>query len=327
MEGGGVKGIALIGPVSRLERAGYRFQRCAGASAGAIAAALVAAGMPDAVRQETMRSLDYARFRDGTLLDHFGLPGKLVEAVLEKGIYKGDFFHGWIRDRLAEWGVHTFADLRDDDAGSSLPPERRYRLVVMVSDVSCGKLLRLPWDYPGYGLDPDARPVADAVRASMSVPFFFRPMRLPHLENDRESYLVDGGMLSNYPIDVFDRTDGREPRWPTFGVKLSGVPGPTEVAHRVDGVVSLSLAMLHTMMDFHDRMHIDDPAALARTMFVDTGHVGTLDFGLDRAAQRLLFDNGYAAADRFLEGWSWSAYLAGRDARTDETAEVRRQSG
>ena len=27
-------------------------------------------------------------------------------------------------------------------------------------------------------------------------------------------------MLSNFPIDIFDRTDGRPPRWPTFGVKL-----------------------------------------------------------------------------------------------------------
>ena len=32
---------------------------------------------------------------------------------------------------------------------------------------------------------------------------------------------TDGGMLSNFPVGVFDRTDGNPPRWPTFGVKLS----------------------------------------------------------------------------------------------------------
>lgn len=32
--------------------------------------------------------------------------------------------------------------------------------------------------------------------------------------------LTDGGMLSSFPINIFDRTHGT-PRWPTFGVKLS----------------------------------------------------------------------------------------------------------
>ena len=36
--------------------------------------------------------------------------------------------------------------------------------------------------------------------------------------------MVDGGMLSNFPIEVFDRTDGKPPRWPTFGIKLSAKP-------------------------------------------------------------------------------------------------------
>ncbi len=310
MEGGGVKGIGLIGAVSRLEQAGYEFRRCAGASAGAIIAALVASGMPDAVRQETMRKVDYAQFQDQTPLDHLGIPGKLLEALLAKGIYKGDYFHEWIGARLREWGVRTFRDLREDDAGSALPPERRYRLVVMVSDVSRGVLLRLPWDYAAYGLDPDEQPVADAVRASMSVPYFFRPVELRHAETGRKSVLVDGGMLSNFPIGVFDRADGQAPRWPTFGVKLGGAPGPTDIVNNVHGTFSLSLAMLHTMMDFYDRQHIDDPGTLARTMFVDTGKVGTLDFGLDRNAANMLFDNGVAGANNFLARWSWKDYLA-----------------
>ncbi|HTU96649.1 MAG TPA: patatin-like phospholipase family protein, partial [Solirubrobacteraceae bacterium] len=43
LEGGGVKGIGIVGAVSALAEAGYRFQRVAGTSAGAIAAALIAA--------------------------------------------------------------------------------------------------------------------------------------------------------------------------------------------------------------------------------------------------------------------------------------------
>ena len=43
LEGGGVKGIALVGAVTALDEAGYSFPRVAGSSAGAVVAALVAA--------------------------------------------------------------------------------------------------------------------------------------------------------------------------------------------------------------------------------------------------------------------------------------------
>ena len=62
-------------------------------------------------------------------------------------------------------------------------------------------------DYRRVGLDPDEQPVADAVRASMSIPFFFRPVSL-RATSGLTSTLVDGGLLSNFPIDSLDRTDG-----------------------------------------------------------------------------------------------------------------------
>ena len=81
----------------------------------------------------------------------------------------------------------------------------------MTSDVTRGRLVRLPWDYPKYGLDADDQLVADAVRASMSIPFFYEPQRFTGATSGRRStsFMVDGGMLSNFPIEVFDRTDGK----------------------------------------------------------------------------------------------------------------------
>ena len=43
-EGGGVKGIGLVGAVAFAEEKGYRWVNLAGTSAGAIVAALLAAG-------------------------------------------------------------------------------------------------------------------------------------------------------------------------------------------------------------------------------------------------------------------------------------------
>ena len=65
LEGGGVKGIALVGAISVLEERGYQFRRVAGTSAGAIVGSLVAANARAAELQEIMRAVDYRGFRDG----------------------------------------------------------------------------------------------------------------------------------------------------------------------------------------------------------------------------------------------------------------------
>jgi NTE family protein len=313
LEGGGVKGIGLVGAYASLSEAGYAFHRVAGTSAGAIVGALIAAGMPPDDLQRVMRSVDYGRFEDEGFLDHLGLVGKGASILFEKGIYEGQYLVEWLDGLLLGLGKRTFGDLRIDDPGSSLPPERAYRLVVMTSDVTRGELIRLPWDYAKYGLEADDQLIADAVRASMSIPFFYEPVRFHGRGPNGKpltSYMVDGGMLSNFPIEVFDRTDGKTPRWPTFGIKLSAKPR-APVLHRFDvnGAFGLARAMVGTMTNFHDQMHIDDPSVTARTMFVDTGHVRATDFDIDETTQDLLFKNGQHGAAKFLSGWNFERYV------------------
>jgi NTE family protein len=111
---------------------------------------------------------------------------------------------------------------------------------------------------------------------------------------------VDGGMLSNFPVDIFDRTDGKPPRWPTIGIKLSAQQVPNQVEHVVKGDLSLAMGMLGTMQSWHDQMHLNDPAVLKRTIFVDTLGVNATDFSIDKPTQQKLFENGRAAAEQFL---------------------------
>jgi NTE family protein len=307
LEGGGVKGIGLVGAIAVLEERGYRFHRVAGTSAGAIVGSLVAAGMKTEQMQQVMRSVDYTRFADPNLLDLFGPSGQALSVLFHNGIYRGDYLRGWLNEQLADCGadgVRTFDDLALDDPGSSLPPDRSYKLVVMASNVSDNCLARLPWDYQKMGAEPGRQSVVDAVRMSMSIPFFYQPFKY------RGRCFVDGGMLSNFPIDVFDRTDGRLPRWPTFGIKLSGKP-PAEGSHPagVGGPLGLVKAMVTTMTNFHDRLHLDDPAVVDRTIFVDCGHVQATDFGLDEASQEMLYENGRRAAEKFLQNWDFDTYI------------------
>ena len=311
LEGGGVKGIGLVGAIARLAAEGYEFKRVAGTSAGAIVGALVAAGMGIDRLEETMRAVDYARFKDESVLDRFGRVGKGLSVIFEKGIYEGEYLKTWLAEQLESFDVRTFGDLRiDEDRDTSLPEEKRYRLVVMAADISRGRLIRLPWDYRRYGLNPDDQPVVDAVRASMSIPFFYEPVTLTDRESKEKSFIVDGGVLSNFPIAVFDRTDNQRPRWPTLGIKLSARPGAKQaVRHHFEGPLGLAAALFATTMSAHDQMHLDDECVVARTIFVDTLDVRATDFDLDEQTQAALFDNGKEAAGAFLESWDFDDHI------------------
>lgn len=312
LEGGGVKGIALVGAYSVLEEAGYGFHRIAGSSAGAIVGALISSGMHADDLHKLMGEVDYGRFQDEGFLDHLGLVGKGLSLLFEKGIYEGDYLRQWIEGTLADLGVRKFEDLKISDPGTSLPPDRQYKLVVMASDVSRGRLARLPWDYEEYGLDPDEQVVADAVRASMSIPFFYEPVRMKTTDEqgkEIKTWMVDGGMLSNFPVDVFDRTDGKPPRWPTFGMKLSAKPeSAMRLRFEIHGTLDFATALVGTMTNFHDQIHIEEESVVARTMFVDTTGVKATDFHLDDATQNLLYDNGRSAATAFMGTWDFEAY-------------------
>jgi NTE family protein len=317
LEGGGVLGIAHVGAISVLENAGYSFARVAGTSAGAVVGSLVAAGMPASRMTEIMSTLDYRRFTDRSLLDRVPVAGPLASLLLDNGVFEGDELREWLGNLLVdECGVETFGDLALDDPDTSLAPERRFGLVVTATDVTRGELVRFPWDYEHtYGLDPTRQLVVDAVRASMSIPFFYEPTTLKSVDGTT-STLVDGGLLSNFPIDLFDRTDGKPPRWPTFGIKL--LPQlPVDAAKILPvagllkhGPLALAADLAMTAVVGRDQAHLAKPWVKVRTMQVDTAAVSPVDFDLSREQAAMLFANGEAEATRFLAGWDWEDYLA-----------------
>ena len=290
LEGGGVKGTGLVGAITALTSAAepYTFHRVAGTSAGAIVASMLAAGYSAAEMNTIMTDLDFSQFEDnpGIFARHFKQTGEGLGLIMHEGLFKGQFLHDWITQILAARNVHTWGDLKDNDPGSSLPPEQRYKLVVIVSDVSRGRMLRLPWDYqPLLGVDPDTQPVADAVRSSAGIPFFFRPFHMTANADvtggHGEILCTDGGMLSNFPVSIFDRTDDKPPRWPTFGVKLSAQLSLAQGTWDPDAdSIQLAKSLLTTMQKAHDQVYVDQASVASRTIFVDTTGYNATDFHL-----------------------------------------------
>ena len=323
LEGGGAKGVALAGAVAGLAAGGVHFERVAGTSAGAIVAALLAAGMPPAELDRLARDLDLRELVPPGPLDDLGRVGlglRGLSVLLELGIHDHRPMQAWLREQLAALGVETFGDLRRDVAGDDSSGRRQYRLVLAAADITRNRRVELPWDYADYGLDPDAQPVVDAVAASAAIPLVFEPVRLPFPGDADTAVLVDGGLLSNFPIGVFDRMDGRPPRWPTIGVKLSSRPeDPAAIVQPVTGPISYLRAIVGTAVTAWDQRHLDDPDVRARTVFVDTTGHPALDFDLTARERAVLADKGRDAAT------AWLHARAGPPAQRHVAARVRRR--
>ena len=309
-EGGGVKGIAFVGALEAARERGIeRWVNVAGTSAGAIIASLLAVGYEPGQLRKILEDTDYATFAD------YGWGGKLLggarNALRGRGLCPGKTFTDWLAQRFEESPVGkaepTFADVE-----RNLPPElqgderekARWRLRVIASDVTEGRMLVLPDDITDY-TDKDGRPftkedlpIARAVRMSMSFPFFFEPVEL--YRNGRVHYIVDGGLLSNFPVFLFDGDEPPLKRW-TFGFRLyGGLPPETPSYRHIPRPlwqIPLGKAMFFSATEAWDRK--SSKASAVRTISIPTGEVPTLKFTLTDAERDSLRTGGFDAATEF----------------------------
>jgi len=250
-EGGGAKGMVFVGAMQEFERRGHTCKRLLGTSAGAITAALLAAGYTAAEMLDALAEEDGGRPVFSTFL---GRPGPfekaqvlksatlqflrsvdlpLVPELLEKrleealvlwlaaderlassfsfleygGLYSADHFIAWLKRRL--------------DTGSSRGSPRRYSgmrlqeffdaagfdLTLVAADTTAGAMLVL-----NHRTAPRL-PLVWAVRMSMSIPLLWQEVIW---QEDWGAYrgkditghaVVDGGILSNFPIELFISRD------------------------------------------------------------------------------------------------------------------------
>ena len=188
-EGGGVRGIAYVGALEVLDNEGIlkNIKRVAGTSAGAMVAVLVGLNYTASEISEVLWSLNFQKFLD----DSFGCARDFDRLINEYGWYKGDFFRNLMADLIKDKTGNGEATFKD------LAKAKKYRDIYLIgADLSTGFSKVFCNDKT-----PNVK-VADAARVSMSIPLFFRAVN--GINNDGHIY-VDGGLLDNYPIKVFDR--------------------------------------------------------------------------------------------------------------------------
>ena len=355
MEGGGVHGIGLVGYTYALEQAGIRFLRVGGTSAGSINAILLAGlGTPQEPKSEkilkALAELNLEDLMDGDMwargLINAALAGAgtivlilwgltvIHEITARLGLNRGEFFLRWLTGILEQGGIRSTADLKA--RMNTLPKGLKLRkgkrlslkeadpyLALVAADVSTESKVDFPRMAELYWENPAKVNPALFVRASMSIPFFFRPLRVenvPRTPGARKAWeklagyspepppscvFVDGGIMSNFPIALFHEPD-TVPIAPTFGVKLGS--GSRE-EHAIATPGSLAGAVFNSArhtLDYDFLTHHPDYKKLVA--FVNTGAHNWLNFRLTDDAKLDLFRSGMEAAVGFLGSFKWKAY-------------------
>ncbi|MDD4169592.1 MAG: patatin-like phospholipase family protein [Desulfotomaculaceae bacterium] len=304
-EGGGVKAIGILGALSEAERRGYNWVNVAGTSAGAIIASLVAAGYAAEEIKNLLYEIDLNLFKDKDWLFQIPFFGPALRLWFKSGLYEGNYMEQWLRSKLAAKGVSTFKDLIL--TGFENDPQFRYKLVVIATDVSRRKLLKLPQDMKDYNMDPDDLEVCRAVRMSSCLPFFYQPCKLSYTDSNHRkqtSYIIDGGVLSNFPVWIFDSET--VPPWPTLGFRITE---PEETAPlQVKNPFTLFKAIVSTMLEAHDKLHELDMKSNIRAISIPSVGVKTIDFDISERQKDKLYQSGVQACIRFFEGWSFENY-------------------
>ena len=286
--GGGIKGFALIGAYEELESRGFKFVRVAGTSAGSIIAALVVAGYTSKEIYELVDEFDLPKLLDSRKsIIPFSI-AKWLLVYWKLGLYKGNELEKWLKEKLEAKGLRTFSDL---------PPDT---LRLIASDLSNGQMVVLPDDLEKYGINPGSFSIAKAIRMSCSIPYFFEPVKLRSI--DGVNVLVDGGVLSNFPMWLFDKENVKKVR-PVLGIKLN----PSEYEHekhQIKNGIQLFGALFETMKDAHDqryisKKHVDD------IIFIKAEGVSLTEFNLTDEKKQKLFEIGREHAKKFLNRWSY----------------------
>lgn len=320
-EGGGVKGIAYVGAMQVLEQRGIlkNVRRVGGTSAGAINALLFALGFDLPSQRKILESTDFKSFMD----DSFGVIRDIRRLAKSFGWFKGDFFSGWVGKLIKKKLGNEKATFRD------LKAVKKSDLYMVGTNLSTGYS-----EVFSVERQPNM-PLAEAVRISMSIPLFFAAKRY----GSRDDVYVDGGVMLNYPIKLFDRKryidmkkesvaarateyynkenarflldNPKRSRYvynrQTLGMRLDT---SEEIAlfrynepiegKKIDSFTDYARCLLGAIMQVQESQHLHSDD-WQRTIYINTLDVKTTDFSISSEKKQSLLQAGIACAENYFQ--------------------------
>ena len=317
LEGGGVRGLAYAGAFSELENKGVlqQIEKVAGTSAGAIAGLMISIGYTVKEIDSIMYSLPVEEFNDGG----GGIVGKYVRAKNKYGLYEGKIFERWLRKLIKyKTGIEelTFTKLHQLHLENNI-----------YKDFYCTgtNLTRQQLDIFSFEHTPGMSVVL-AVRISAGIPLYFEPVILDDEYKkisvsdtiSTRNYYVDGGMIANYPINIFDscessgnplQCDRLHFNTQTLGIKLerpaqidslknnsSNIP-PYKINSFKDYLYAFNNLLIETL----NRKYPNLENEKFRTIYVSVGSVQPRVRKMKADEKKMLYNNGVKAVTDFFD--------------------------
>ena len=302
-EGGGVKGIAYGGALTKLESLNIlsNIQRVAGTSAGAITATLLCIGYSSKEISDIIAKTNFKDFEDNTFL----YVRDILRVIRKFGWNKGKSFSKWIGDLIEKKTGSpdtTFAQLKTWNQKDLY--------------VVCTNITQQRADILSFETTPNL-PIRLAVRMSMGIPIFFESIK-----NDQGDIIVDGGVTLNFPINIFDdvkylscNENGEKVdynldcdycfNYETLGFRVDSL---TDINYakanwqtepvKINNLKKFVAALMNFLMEMANKKHLHRND-WNRTIFIDSGDVKTTEFSLSKDKVNMLLKNGERAAEDY----------------------------
>lgn len=313
-KGGGIRGLAYAGALKVLEKNNIlqQIERVAGTSAGAITAALVSLRLSHAETLAALHTLDHTKVpqtrinntKTSEIISALGLRnGDLVctsRLLNEFGWYSSLYFYEWLQDTIAKFcdgnRKATFQDFK----------EKGFRdLFIIASNLSKHRA-----ELFSYETTPHVA-VADAVRMSMSIPFFFQALRFDGEKFGQGDIYIDGGLYDNFPIQLFDNVKYARQNpwyiqginWETLGCYLYPYRDEDKLEKDPKTLREYLVLTLDNIFDAFQMMSYENSAIdKKRTIKINDCGISPIEFNIPINSERYheLINSGKNAAATFL---------------------------
>lgn len=242
---------------------------------------------------------------------------------------------------LANIDMVKFNFFLESAEGNDLYKENPFTLLrsdytIVTTDINAQIKVELPKMANLYWTNTDLSIISPAkfVRASMSVPYFFEPM-ITKIDISKDSIIqawkfwlnaepanifeegvfVDGGSISNFPIDIFHESDIFYPRIPVFGVRLVdqaelGEPRGPGSKNILKSPFSFLGSIFDTLKGYNDKTFLTKYTFYSThsIQYVDCSPSNWLNFFMEDREKTELFNKGFRAGLDFLEKFDWQKY-------------------
>lgn len=265
------------------------------------------------------------------------------------GLNPGKYFFDWMKTIMEENDVKTVTDF--NRKAEQLPnlavrnPEKENAdslfadVTLISSELTSQNKIEFPKMCDLFCEDQDDIHPASFVRASMSIPIFFKSYNidkiprkneqlkkawLKHFGTDknipRKARFVDGGLMSDFPINIFYNPRIVEPRLPSFGIDLDDT-SPTSDDTDDDNdndLIPNSLGeylggLFNTIRYYYDKDFLIKNNVFKKGIGkIELSEYNWLNFFVSDESKIKMFVKGAESARDFLMNFDWKDYKEGR---------------